>query len=257
VAGFFLALSLVLMPKYLQRLLGERLDQNMKWRGQTALMAIFIAHYALPRSLKFYYVYDFPAVAFSMILFLGLTAPAASTRLLALAVAPIFALNRETVIIAVLHAGAWYWTHKPEIGVPFKIRITFKTSLLLGAAAILILISRLALNVILVQMAQDNASWIDEGQLRLLVNIHRILTKHHHALALLWFGAGAILWLPQRWRTLPPVIKALMVSSVPPLILFALAGNIVELRMFSEFIPLLASALAFRRQTTSPPTGRL
>lgn len=242
-AWMFSLASIWAMPLYLARLTGRQLAAREIRMSQMAMLGLLVAHYALPRSLKFYYVYDLPAVWFGMLLFLGLTDHRYPLRALAVALAPLCALNRETAIVAVVHAAAWHWTQ--TTAAMWRQPRTWPLPWpWLAAAGVAILATRPATAHLLALPTASSFSWTDEGQFRLLANLQRIATKHHHALALLWFGAGAIWWMPKHWRHFNPTIKGMCLASLPPFVLFSLVGNLVELRMFSEFVPLLAAGLA-------------
>jgi hypothetical protein len=243
-------LSMWLMPAYMARIMGRQADDHERWRGRVALLAVLIAHYALPRALKFYYVYDLPAVLLGMVLFLLLTDPRAWVMWLGVVLAPVFALNRETAIVAALHAGAWWWATTQGPGASAFKGLPKAVWMRVALACVGILMCRWLTSIVLAIPAASSVSWMEGDQVRLLANLQRIVTKHVHALALLWFGAGALIWLPRKWRQLSPTLKAMFIVSMPPGVLYCIVGNIVELRMFSEFVPLLAAALAW-----VPPGG--
>jgi hypothetical protein len=254
-AWLFTATSLWLMPSFLARMLDRELDAVERFRCRLALLAVLIAHYGLPRSLKFYYVYDLPAIAFAMMLFLLWTSRYQGLQAAGLLLAPVFALNRETAIVAVVLAAAWHASRQKNWRI-FSIGSWPAVWKILAASSIAMLAVRGISSHLLNLPAQSSASWMDEGQFRLFANLQRILTKHHHALAVLWFGAGAIAWLPRRWHQLPKSLQWMLIASIGPFVAFALVGNIVELRMFSEFVPVLAAGLALphlTQATTAAP----
>lgn len=91
----------------------------------------------------------------------------------------------------------------------------------------------------------DSVALIHEGeQLRIVAGFMRMASRPNHALALLLLGAGALVWLPLRWRRLPVSLRVMLVASVPAVALFLAVGNVVELRMYSELVPVLALGLA-------------
>ena len=79
----------------------------------------------------------------------------------------------------------------------------------------------------------------EEETLRFLVNIGRII-DHQATFQLLLFGAGAIVWLPLSFRYIGKPLKAMLLFSIPPFLMLLWAGNFVELRIYNEFVPLLA-----------------
>lgn len=242
--GFTLA-SLWMMPTFMARLTGQSLNEQERRRARFMLLAMLVAHYILPRNLKFYYVYDLPAIAFYQLVFLALTAQQNHNRWLGVLLAALFSSNRETVGVAVVHALAW---HALQIPSGLRLRLTTWGVRVWQcvAATILILLVRKTTAAWLDYPVQASFSWMEDDQLRVLANLQRMVTKHHHGIALLWFGAGAIIWLPRKWRFLPTGIKRPLVASVPVFVFFCIVGNFVELRMFSELLPLLAAALSFK-----------
>lgn len=74
------------------------------------------------------------------------------------------------------------------------------------------------------------------GGTRALLNVRR----PDHARALLLIGAGALMWLPLCWQCLPVELKALMVAPLPALTMFLAVGNVMELTMSNELVPVLA-----------------
>lgn len=239
--GFTLA-SIWLMPAFCCRVFCHAVDKEQALRVRIALLLVLVAHYALPRPLKVYYVYDLPAVFFLMVMFLMLTDKRHWMQGLAILLAPLMALNRETIVVAPVLAFGWHWAQRRQVT-----RAQFQISLaMLFFTALCIALTRSVTAQVLQIPASSSFSWTEDGTFRLFANLHRIFTKPQHALALLWFGAGAIIWLPRRWRQFSPELKAMLLASTPLFVLYSLAGNIVELRMFSEYVPVLAIGFAWR-----------
>jgi hypothetical protein len=222
-------------------------------RARLMMLVMLIAHYTLPRNLKFYYVYDFPAIAFYQVVFLALTADSSRVRWLGVPLAAALTANRETVGVAVIHALAWHVAQSPRLSGSNQ-RVWRDVLWQLACAAASVLIVRKLISASLNHPIQASFSWMEGDQWRLLANLQRMVTKHHHGIALLWFGAGAIIWLPRRWRTFDRPIKHMLIASVPVFVFFCVVGNFVELRMFSELLPLLAAALAFKAPTSQTQT---
>lgn len=252
VATMFALASVWLMPTFFNRTCAT-LAADGSWRPRLALLVILVAHYCLPRNLKFYYVYDLPAITFYMISFLALTSANVRTRWMGVILTALFAANRETVGIAALHAMAWEWgrglgrIEQPHP--PLWVRWAPA-----GASVVAVLAMRKLISTQLDHTVLSSFSWMEGDQLRLLANLERMATKHHHGIALLWFGAGAIIWLPKRWGRLPPPLRQLLIASIPVFVFFCIVGNFVELRMFSELLPLLAAALAFKAPASQTQT---
>ena len=82
-----------------------------------------------------------------------------------------------------------------------------------------------------------------EGEtLRFLANVRRVINEPRSAgqLLLFVFGAGAIVWLPLFFRKISDQLKLMLLFSIPALLMLLWAGNFVELRIYNEFVPLLA-----------------
>ena len=256
-ASFFSFSSVSLMPSFMARILDRPLTSDECARARLAGFVILIAHFVLPRNLKFYYVYDFPAMTFYQLSFLALTHPSQKRRWVGVAITALFAVNRETVGVAVIHAATWHGeqllrTKQRE----FRKWLSVCAPLALSAASVLI--ARGLISHALSLPAQASFSWMDGEQFRLFANLQRMATKHHHAIAAIWFGAGALIWLPKKWQYFDSRFKALLLASSPVFVFYCIVGNFVELRMFSELIPILAVGLALPRrvnttgQSTSP-----
>lgn len=253
VATMFAFASIWLMPAFMSRLTGHALNAQETNRVRLMLLLMLIAHYTLPRNLKFYYVYDFPAITFYQLTFMALTAASSRQRWLGVLLAAALTANRETVGIAVIHAAAWHVARLPWQG-PSTLRRWAPILCQLACAAVAVLLVRKLIAAGLNHPIQASFSWMEGDQLRILANLERMATKHHHGIALLWFGAGAIIWLPRRWQALNSTLKHMLIASTPVFAFFCVVGNFVELRMFSELLPLLAAALAFKAPTSQTRT---
>lgn len=251
VAVFFVAAALKLMPAFLSRITDTRLTPQSATRIQWMLLA----HYILPRNLKFYYVYDLPSITFYLMAFLALTSPHTRTRWLGVLITGALSTNRETIGVAVVHAAAWHamqWAAQQ----PRDAAKLLQRWAPCVFATVAVLAVRQATVMWLDHPPQSSFSWMEGDQWRIIANLERMATKHHHGIALLWFGAGAIIWLPRKWRQLPPMIKAMLVVSLPVFVFFCVVGNFVELRMFNELLPVLAAALAFKATSDSSTSPR-
>ena len=253
VATVSVGVAIWLMPAFMSRLTGHALNSNEANRARLMLLVMLVAHYTLPRNLKFYYVYDFPAITFYQLTFMALTAASPRQRWLGVLLAAALTTNRETVGIAVVHAAAWHVARLPWQGTS-TLRTWAPILGQLACAAVAVLLVRKLISHSLGHPIQASFSWMEGDQLRLLANLERMATKHHHGIALLWFGAGAIIWLPRRWRTLNTGLQHLLIASIPVFAFFCIVGNFVELRMFNELLPLLAAALAFKAPTSQTQT---
>lgn len=244
IASGFTVASMCLMPLYLARVTGAPVTPELSRRARMMFLIVVIAHYLLPRNFKFYYVYDFPAITFYLIVFLTLTHSRQWGWWLGCLLAALFAANRETIGVAVVHAFAWHAVHTTgAIKVRRAAWIQALPPLILAITGILVV--RGVISHTLNIPPQSSFSWMDGDQFRLVANLQRMATKHHHALAALWFGAGALIWLPKRWARFNKTMRALLWASLPVFAFFCVVGNFVELRMFSELVPILAAGLAW------------
>jgi len=254
-ATLFVMVALRLMPDFLTRITATRLTPQSATRIQWMLLLMLLAHYILPRNLKFYYVYDLPSITFYLMAFLALTSPHTRTRWLGVLITGALSTNRETIGVAVVHAAAWHamqWAAQQ----PRDAAKLLQRWAPCVFATVAVLAVRQATVMWLDHPPQSSFSWMEGDQWRIIANLERMATKHHHGIALLWFGAGAIIWLPRKWRQLPPMIKAMLVASLPVFLFFCVVGNFVELRMFNELLPVLAAALAFKATTDSSTSPR-
>lgn len=224
------------MPLFTDRILspGTVAASHVQW----ACVAVLAAHYVLPHRFHFYYIYDLPAIAMYLALFLLLTSGVAGKWWWAVLAVAVFSLNRETVGIAVIHAGVLLWLRsEPAQGARWA--LLARVALLIGVVVLV----RVALVRCLQAPHGQVAEYMDGDQLRVLANLVRITTQVQHTVTLLYFGCGALFWLPAGWSLLPQALKALAVSSLLPLAPLLVVGNPTELRIFNEFVPLLSLGL--------------
>lgn len=227
------------------------LNERRLWLG---LAAVLVAHYGIPRPYCFWYVYDIPAIAFYMLAFLAMTQQPGRVSWWCVPLLALLSLNRETIVVAVLHAAAWHgwrvwrvWRADARSGVSDPLTPTLKVGAPLLAGLLAVVCVRAVLVRYLGQDAASVALLHDGGQLRVVAGFARMASKPDHALALLLIGAGALVWLPLRWRRLPAELKVLMAASVPALAMFLAVGNVVELRMYSELVPVLVACISFEK----------
>lgn len=233
-----------LFPRFAARVLDvplASLDEKRLWVG---LAAVLVAHYGIPRPYCFWYIYDIPAVAFHMLAFLAMTRQQGRVAWWCVPMLALLSLNRETIVVAALHAAAWHgwhlWRADARSGVSDWRASTLRVGgpLLTGVLAVVCV--RAALVRYLGHDAASVALLHDGEQLRVVAGLSRMTSKPDHAMALLLIGAGALVWLPLRWRRLSEELKVLMVASVPAIAMFLAVGNVVELRMYGELVPVFA-----------------
>lgn len=196
-----------------------------------ALFSILLAHYCIPRSLNFYYIYDIPAILFYFYTFNAIT-ESAPPSLYSPIIILIGFLNRETLVIALLHATAFNWCNFDKK--IFKNRLLFSLLILAAFGAM-----RLAENHFLGNRISDNASTVEGEQIRFLANLSHLKHDGNYRIQLLLLGCGITLWLPIIYKTLSPTLKGMCISTLPALAIFLWTGNFTELRIYNEFVPLI------------------
>jgi hypothetical protein len=244
-----------LMPAFAQRVTGWR---PAGWRLGLlwlACLAMLVAHYIVPRPYMFYYIYDLPAVPLYMACFLLLTRSHQGVGWPALLLLWVAFLNRETVVIAIFHALAFHLAAQPGNWRARWQALGGFVRPMLGVLVVMVL-TRVALKAWIQPQGDGNVALMEGEYVRIYASVYRIWHIGFHAQALLLFGCGALLWMPLAYRRLPDGVKALVRGSTLPLLLLLVAGNIVELRIYGEFLPLLALAaclLAMRVMRREPP----
>ncbi|WP_290900561.1 hypothetical protein [Aquabacterium sp.] len=234
-----------LFPAYAARVLGAEagdLNRRRLWMG---LAVVLLAHYGIPRPYCFWYIYDIPAIVFCMVAFLAMTRRKGQVTWWCVPMLAVLSLNRETIVVAVLHAAAWQGWHLWLSGAGLRVnaRAMTRVALPLLAGLLAVVLMRAGLVHWLGHDAASVALMHEGEQLRIVAGLTRIASRPDHALALLLIGAGALVWLPWRWRHLPSPLRVMLVASVPAVAMFLAVGNIVELRMYSELVPVLATCL--------------
>lgn len=237
-----------IFPAYAARVLGSTVGDLSRHRLWMGLAAVLVAHYGIPRPYCFWYIYDIPAIAFCMVAYLAMTRRQGQVAWWCVPMLAVLSLNRETIVVAVLHAAAWHgwrmWRDGAGLWANARAMTRVVLPLLFGLLAVVLV--RVGVVHWLGQNAGSVALMSDGEQLRIVAGFTRMLSKPDHALALLLIGAGALVWLPWRWRRLPASLRVMLVASVPALAIFLAAGNVVELRMYSELVPVLGVGLLSR-----------
>jgi len=234
-----------LFPAYAARVLGSAADYLSQRRQWIALTVVLVAHYGIPRPYCFWYIYDIPAIAFYLMAFLAMTRRQGQVSWWCVPMLAVLSLNRETIVVAVLHAAAWHGWHVWRYGVAMRANVhaLAQLSLPLLAGLLAVVLVRGGLVRWLGQDAASVAAMHDGEQLRIVAGFTRMACHANHALALLLIGAGALVWLPRRWKRLPAMLRMLLVTSLPAVVMFLAVGNVVELRMYSELVPVLVTSL--------------
>lgn len=248
------ALCFWLFPAYAARALGSEAGDLNRRRLWVGLAVVLVAHYGVPRPYCFWYIYDIPAIVFYMLTFLAMTRQVGRVDWWCVPMLVVLSLNRETVVVAVFHAAAWHgwrmWRAGGRADGVTKLRSMWRVGLPLLAAVAGVLVLRAMLVQWLGLDAASVAYLRDGEQLRIVAGFARMAARPDHALALLLIGAGALVWLPWRWKCLPAALKVLLAASLPALAMFLAVGNVVELRMYSELLPVLGLGLTTHRRTS-------
>lgn len=132
-----------------------------------------------------------------------------------------------------------------------------ETIALLGAAYLLLAVGRSPPSTILLHVAAQAVIWLsikyvlglifagnpgDPFQMHLATNIDNIVHLRVLTPLALMYG-GAWLAIPLSWRTQSWVVKRLVWLAPPYYALVALIGNLHELRIYNELVPVVALAL--------------
>jgi hypothetical protein len=86
---------------------------------------------------------------------------------------------------------------------------------------------------------------LHEGETsKFFANVQRVIYYPSFAFQLLLFGAGALVWLPLSFPYIGNQLKLMLLFSIPACLMLLVAGNFVELRIYNEFVPILAVLLS-------------
>jgi len=236
------------LPIYLRRVSPGNVaaDAWSVW-VQVGGAAVLFAHYVLPHRFHFYYIYDLPAIVFYLALFLCLTSEHPWRWWAAVPLVAIVSLNRETVVVAVLHALVLNWSVA-------RGRRHVQLKLLAQSAVLVAVVALVRLGVMAAISAPHGevAEYMDGQDIRLFANLRRVASQVQHAVTIAYFGFGLLVWLPMVWSHLPRVMRQLFQWSLLPMGLLFVVGNPTELRIFNEFVPLFAAGLAVFLSTRLP-----
>jgi hypothetical protein len=171
-----------------------------------------------------------------MISFLLLTSITPRVVISGIFLTVLFSLNRETIVIAPFHAAAFViardWANPRQ-------SLTRTLTPIVGALVIIVLLRIWLAHSIFGVGLLDTVNTYDENIPRFLANVLRVRYVDF-AFHLLLFGAGALIWLPPFFPYIGNPLKLMLLFSIPPFIMLLWAGNFVELRIYNEFVPLLA-----------------
>lgn len=205
---------------------------------------VMLAHYSLPNVYAPYFAYDLPATAFYLVTFLLLIS---RSRLCVLGVlcGALFFLNRETIIVASCHAFA---VRAAEIVESRDYSVTSLKWLIPSIAAGVV---GMIMRSITLKMLHGSAMemitgpmYFDSTTLRVVENFRLIGRDWGQAQQLLAIGFGVIVYLPVVFFHLPSRAKFAVIMSIIPMIPLVVLGNLLEIRVYSEFVPLMAFMLA-------------
>jgi hypothetical protein len=224
---------------------------------QVSIFLILLCHYCLRSTV--YYVYDFPAIVFYMTSFLLLTSKTKRIVIYGIFVTALCSMNRETIIIAAIHAAAFVivrdWSSRYQSLV--------RTLTPIVGTIVIIISLRILLAYWIFGVGLLSTVSTHEGEShRFVANVRHVISDHGSAFQLLLFGAGAIVWLPLFFGHMNNQMKLMLLFSIPALVVLLWAGNLVELRVYNEFVPLLtvlfsqASAYFFNNYLQTASSGK-
>jgi hypothetical protein len=176
-----------------------------------------------------------------MLSFLLLTSTSSRVVIFGVLFTVLFSLNRETIVIAPLHAAALVifrdWSTRRQF-------LARTLAPIVGTLVIIILLRTLLAYKMYGVGLLGAMSMYEDDTLRFLANVRRVINEPTSAFQLLLFGAGAIVWLPLFFSKISDQLKLMLLFSIPALLMLLWAGNFVELRYYNEFVPLLAVLLS-------------
>ncbi|HIV69580.1 MAG TPA: hypothetical protein H9903_01470 [Candidatus Aquabacterium excrementipullorum] len=179
---------------------------------------------------NYYYPYDPISIAFIASALWGIVTGWAFRWLLLLTVLAMF--NRETSVIIAFFYAAWHWPAS---------RQTWRNTLVLIGACIAV---KLTISQALGAYGEMVSLYHVPGFLRLYYNFSflSLQPRFLHTLNVLFVFGGAWALLP--WRTADARLKRMLWCLAPYALGMSVVGNLSELRIFGEFIPLMALLVA-------------
>lgn len=238
-----------LMKIWVRRL---SVDGNVAIMTQASFMLVMLLHYSASRVLNAFYVYDIPSIFFYLLSFLLLTDRRPAIFGLGFAAVFVFAANRETIVVVAFHAAAFILADKKQAA-DRKERMLRLAAL--AVAPVGIFLVRVALLHALDGHMADGAGLYSDGTLRFWANVKSLFHEPPKALQLVLLGCGLLIWWPFTVFRMRTIEKYLIAASALPLVLLLLAGNLVELRIYGELIPLMALLLAYFLQGVGKDAG--
>lgn len=234
----FSLLGLYTFPHFWERIVGKGVNRIFL---SFVLFVMLFAHYAATRWDQVFYIYDIPMVVFSMWAFLLLTSASPKAVIFGGVATLIFSFGKETIVSAVAGAFA-YWAHAWWRSSPRRldkmINLPIVTMVFSGAAIIL---CRAVVTRLVGGGASDYASLLyEDGVFRIYANLQHVLHIHGALVGFLLWGCGLVIWLPIFWTRLNAVTRWMMVICAPPFVILLFVDNFIELRCYSELLPLMA-----------------
>ena len=228
-----------------------------------AFILIMLAHYCLPNVAAQYYIYDMPAILFYMVTFLLLTSNNRFNLTLGGLLTILFTMNREPIAIALFHAAAWWLVRDHELPTVSRASLTSYAKRVLSrdfsddhrrfaiGCIVLTFVGTLALRQLLMYIFTgylfnaDEGMLYEDGHIRVLANIKRIATEAAFFQQFIATGFGLVFFLPIVFARLSLTTRAVVVASILPLAPLIFVGNFfTELRIYNEYVPLMACVLA-------------
>jgi hypothetical protein len=230
-----------------------------------SFVLIMFAHYLVPNVAAQYYIYDMPAILFYLIVFLLLTSASRLNIVLGGILALVFTMNREPIAVAVFHAFAWWLVRSSQSHAtsPTDQTLTERARRFVSGfwvdretffamtAICMTLAGTVVLRQVLVYLleGQGQGSFYvmlyEDGHIRVLANLKKILTHGGFFQQFIATGFGVVIYLPLIFRSQSLRTRALVIISIVPLFPLVFVGNFfTELRIYNEYVPLLACLLA-------------
>jgi hypothetical protein len=232
----------VLLRFYAKRILGAYV--HLRWLN-TIFFMMMVLHYGAVRILNTYYVYDIPAMILYMGAFLLLTSENRRYLWAGVLASILFSLNRETIVFSLFHAAAFIVVRNDLTVSKPKEALIRLAPIALGVLGIMFLRFELAHHLLGVSYADllgiGTTIQLHEGDdFHIIAYMKKMLTESWVRVQILMLGCGIIIWLPIAFSKFTRLEKYLVLFSIPPFVMLLIAGNTVELRIYTECVPLMS-----------------
>ncbi|HTZ35215.1 MAG TPA: hypothetical protein VMB84_04265 [Stellaceae bacterium] len=241
-----------------------------------SFILIMLAHYCVTNVFFPYFVYDMPAIVYYLIVFLLLTGTTRTSIVAGCLLALVFEMNREPIAVALFHALGWWLGKHRELPERYSLRAWFawgrETLRPLWAgdcvpfvvkSVVITLFAMLVLREVLMYIFEgtiivaDRVHFLEDGKLRAMVNYKRLFTSPGFVQQILATGFGLVFFLPVVFGRVSRPVRGMIVVSAIPLTILAFCNFFSELRIYDEYVPLMAVLLAaMLAMTGEPQTAR-